>query len=144
MEDVVELRFASEQVLEHRLARLAEILRDAVEELGVADLVLDLGRQGELPAQRRRPHDPFPLREHAHQLAVGVHLDEAEHALAIFVGHPVGRLHLAAGEDVLLEVAESLVVREVLVERQTRPVAGSQDRDRGRAGRSSVVLRQGA
>ena len=132
MEDVVELRLAREQVLEHRLARLAKILRNAVEELRVADLVLDLGRQGELPPQRRRPHDPLPLREHAHQLAVGVHLDESEDALAVFVGHPVGRLDLAAGEDVLFEVAEPLVLRQVVVERQPRSIAGRQDRVEGK------------
>ena len=53
VEDVVELRLAGEQVVEHRLARLAEVLGHAVEQLGVPDLVLDLGGQGELAAQGR-------------------------------------------------------------------------------------------
>ena len=124
----MELRLAGQQVLEHRLARLAEIFRHPVEKLGVADLVLDLRRQRQLSAERRRPHDPFALREDTHQLAVGVHLDEAEDALAVFVGHPVGRLDLAAGEDVLLEVAEALIVGQVrLVEREARPILRSQD-----------------
>ena len=60
-------------------------------------LVLDLRGQRELPAEGRRPHDPFAFGEDAHQLAVGVHLDEAEHRGPVLVGHPVGRLDLAAG-----------------------------------------------
>ena len=80
VEDVVELRLAVEQVLVHLLARLAQVLRDAVEQLRVAALVLDLGGQRQLPLERRRAHDPLALGQHAHQLAVGVHLDEAQHA----------------------------------------------------------------
>jgi len=73
-----------------------------------------------------------------------MHLDEAENALAVFVGHPVGRLDLATGEDVLLEVAEPLVVGQVrLVERKPRSILGART-GRGRAGRSSMVLRKGA
>src|SRR5215203_4734230 len=42
VEDVVELRLPRDQVLEAALARLAEVFDDAVDELGVADLVLHL------------------------------------------------------------------------------------------------------
>jgi hypothetical protein len=61
VEDVVELRLAGDQVVEAPLARLAEILDDAVDQLAVADLVLDLRRQRELPLQRRRAQDPVAL-----------------------------------------------------------------------------------
>ena len=87
----------------------------------MADLVLDLRGERELPAQRRRPHDPLALGEDAHQLAVGVHLDEAQDLGPVLVGHPVGRLDLAAVRDVLLEMRVPRVVRErVVVERQRR------------------------
>ena len=66
----------------------------------MADLVLDLARQGELSTQRRRPHDPVALGQDAHQLRVGVHLDELQDRGAVLVGHPVVRLDLAAGADV--------------------------------------------
>ena len=113
VEDVVELGLPGEQVVEHRLARLAEVLGDAVEQLGVPDLVLDLRGQGQLPAQGRRPHQPLALGQDAHQLAVGVHLDEAQDGRPVLVGHPVGRLDLAAGRDVRLEQRVPLVVRQV-------------------------------
>ena len=61
----------------------------------MADLVLDLAGQGQLPAQGRRAHDPVALGEHAHELRVGVHLDELEHRRAVLVGHPVVGLDLA-------------------------------------------------
>ena len=62
------------------LARLAEVLDDAVDQLRVADLVLDLRGERELPLQRRRAEDPVALGEHAHQLRVAVHLDELDRA----------------------------------------------------------------
>ena len=128
VEDVVELRLPGEQVLDHRLARLAEVLGDPVQELRVTDLVLDLGRQGELPAQRRRAQDPVALGEDAHQLGVGVHLDEPEHGAPVLVGHPVGRLDLAAGLDVGDERVGAGVVRQrVVVEREGAPLGGRQD-----------------
>ena len=133
VEDVVELRLAGEQVVEHRLARLAEVLGDAVEQLGVADLVLDLGRQGELPAERRRAHEPLALGQDAHQLAVGVHLDEAQDRGPVLVGHPVGRLDLAAAGDVRLERRVALVVGQVVVERR----AASARAGRGSGSRAS-------
>ena len=110
VEDVVELRLAGEQVVEHRLARLAEVLGDSVQQLRVADLVLDLGGERELAAEGRRAHDPLALGEHAHELRVGVHLDEAQHGGPVLVRHPVVRLDLAARSDVRLEVREPLVV----------------------------------
>ena len=117
-----------EQVVEHRLARLAEVLRHAVEQLRVPDLVLDLGRQRELSAQGRRAHQPFAFGEHAHQLAVGVHLDESEDGRPVLVRHPVGRLDLAAGGDVRLEQGEPLVVRQVVVERGAAALERPEDR----------------
>ena len=103
MEDVVELRLAREQVVEHRLTRLAEVLGDPVQQLGVTDLVLDLGGQGQLAAQGGGAEDPLALGEHAHQLAVGVHLHELEHCGTIVIRHPVVRLDLAAARDVGVE-----------------------------------------
>ncbi len=93
----------------------------------MADLVLDLGGQGELPAQGRGAHDPVALGEDAHQLAVGVHLDEAQDARPVLVGHPVAGLDLAPGDDVLLERAVALVVIAILVERQPAALALGQD-----------------
>ena len=97
----MELRLAGDQVVETLLARLAEVLDDAVDQLRVADLVLHLRRQRELPLQRRRAQDPLALGEHAHQLRVAVHLDELDQLGPVVVGHPVGRLDLSAGLDVL-------------------------------------------
>ena len=111
----MELRLASEQVIEHGLTRLAEVLGDAIQELRMPDFVLDLRREGELPAKRRRPHDPLALGEHAHQLRVGVHFDEPEHRGPVLVRHPVVGLDLAAGANVGLEQLESFVVRQVIV-----------------------------
>jgi hypothetical protein len=101
MEDVVELRLAGEEVGEHLVARLAEILGDAVDELRVADLVLHLRGQRELALERRRAEDPLALGQHAHKLGVAVHLDELDELRPVLVGHPVGRLDLPAGLDVL-------------------------------------------
>ena len=134
VEHVVELGPAGEQVVEHRLARLAEVLGDAVQELGVPDLVLDLGGQGELPAQGRRPHDPVPLGEHAHQLGVGVHLDEAQDRRPVRVRHRVGRLDLAAGGEIGLEAGHPVVVRRGVVVRRRRGIGAlrrGQDRVEG-------------
>ena len=96
MKDVVELRPPRDQVVEHLLARLAEILGYAVDQLGVADLVLHLRRERELPLQRRRLEDPLALGQHAHQLAVRVHLDELDELLPVLLRQPVRRLGLAS------------------------------------------------
>ncbi len=127
----MELGLPGEQVVEHRLARLAEVLGHAVEQLGVPDLVLDLGGQGQLAAQGRRPHQPLALGQDAHQLAVGVHLDEAQDGGPVLVGHPVGRLDLEPGRDVLLEQRVALVVRQVLVERRAAALERAEDRFEG-------------
>ena len=93
-----------DEVLEAALARLAQVLDDAVDELRVADLVLHLRRQGELALERRGTEDPLALGQHAHELGVAVHLDELDELRPVVVRHPVGRLDLAAGLDVLEEV----------------------------------------
>ena len=85
----------------HCGTRLAEILDDAVDQLAVADLVLDLRGQGELALQRGRAQDPVALREHAHQLRIAVHLDELDQPGAVLVGHPIVGLDEAAALDVL-------------------------------------------
>ena len=93
----------------------------------MADFVLDLGRQRELASEGGRSEDPLAFRQHAHQLAVGVHLDEAQDALPVFVRHPVARLDLAARENVLLERGVAFVVRQLLVEGQSAALAWRQD-----------------
>jgi hypothetical protein len=94
----------------------------------MADLVLDLRRQRKLPPKRRRPHQPLALGQDAHQLAVGMHLDEAQDARPVLVRHPVGRLDLAAARDVLLEQVESLVVGHgVVVERERAAFVRAED-----------------
>jgi hypothetical protein len=109
VEDVVELRPPGDEVVEAGVPRLAEVLHDAVDQLGVADLVLDLRRQGELPLQCRCPQDPVALGQDAHQLRVGVHLDELDEAAAVLVRHPVGHLDLAARLHVLEKLARPTV-----------------------------------
>src|SRR3954452_4046464 len=104
VEDVVELRLAREQVGEHLVPRLTEVLGDAVDQLRVADLVLHLRRQRQLSLQRRRLEDPLALREHAHQLRVRMHLDELDQLLPVLLRQPVRRLDLPAGLDVLEEL----------------------------------------
>ena len=100
MEDVVEFRLPVDEIGEAALARLAEILDDAVDELRVPDLVLHLRRQRELALERRRTEDPLALGQDAHELGIAVHLDELHELRPVVVRHPVGRLHLAAGLDV--------------------------------------------
>ena len=102
----------------------------------MADLVLDLGRQGQLAPERRRAEDPLALRQDAHQLRVGVHLDEAQHAGPVLVGHPVVRLDLATVRDVRLEGGISFVVRErLVVVRQAEALRRREDRvERKRVG----------
>jgi hypothetical protein len=97
----------------------------------VPDLVLDLRGQGQLPPKRGCPHQPLALGEDTHQLAVGVHLDEAQDGGPVLVGHPVGRLDLEPGRDMLLEQRVSLVVRQVLVERRAPALERAEDRFEG-------------
>ena len=111
MEDVVELRLAVDEVCEAALARLAEVLDDPVDELRVPDLVLHLRGQGELALEGRRTEDPLALGQDAHELGVAVHLDELDELRPVVVGHPIGRLDLPAGLDVLEKCL--LVVRNL-------------------------------
>ena len=97
----MELRLARDEVGEALLARLAEVLDDAVDELRVARLVLHLRRERELALEGRRAEDPLALGQHAHQLRVAVHLDELHEPRAVLVGHPVAGLDEPSGLDVL-------------------------------------------
>src|SRR6266581_370068 len=65
----------------------------------MTDLILNFGGQRQLALQRGRAHDPFALGQHTHQLAIGVHLNEAEQRGAVLLGHPVGRLDFATARD---------------------------------------------
>jgi hypothetical protein len=68
VEDVVELRAAGDEIVEARLPRLAEVFDDAVEELRMADLVLDLRGESQLALERGGAEDPVAFGEDAHQL----------------------------------------------------------------------------
>ena len=105
MKDVVELRPALQQVVEQLLSRCAQVLADAVDELGVADLVLHLRGERELALERRRAQDPVALGQDAHQLGVAVHRDELHEQRAVLVGHRVARLDDPSRLDVLEERA---------------------------------------
>ena len=111
MEDVVELGPAVDEVVEDLLAGLAEVLDEPVEELGVPDLVLDLGGHGELAVQARGPQDPVAFGKRAHDLGVGVHLDELNEPLPVLVRHPVAGLDLVPFPDPLLERLDFFLVR---------------------------------
>ena len=110
MEHVVELRPAVHQVVEHLVTGLPQVLGDAVEDLAVPDLVLDLRRQGQLAFEGRGPRDPGPLGERAHDFGVRVHLDELERRLPVLVRHPVASLDLLAGIDARLELLDVVPV----------------------------------
>ena len=110
VEDVVILRHACNQIAQHLIARLAEVLRHAIEHLAVADFVLDLGRQCELAAQTRGPCDPLPFGQRTNDLGVGVMLRHLEHAGAIGLRQPIVRLDELAGIDLRLELGELLGV----------------------------------
>src|SRR4029079_16566974 len=111
VEDVVELGPAVHQVVEHGLAGLAAVLGHPVQDLTVADLILDLGGERQLALEGRRPGDPRPLREGPHHLGVGVHLDELQGGQAVLVGHPLARLDLLARVDARLELGHAVVIR---------------------------------
>ena len=111
VEDVVELRLPGDEVVETGAARLSEVLDHAVDELRVADLVLDLRREGELPLQRGRAEDPVALGEHAHELGVAVHLDELDELGAVLVRHPVAGLDLSSCLDVLEKLLRARIHR---------------------------------
>src|SRR5205814_9000809 len=88
-----------------------------------------------------RAPQPFAFGADAHQLAVGMHLDEAEDGHPIFVGHPVGRFDLEPGLDMRLEQGESLIVGQVVVECRATALERPEDRFEGeRIGHGLVVL----
>jgi hypothetical protein len=115
VEDVVELGLAGDEVGETLLSWLAEILDDAIDELRMADLVLDLRGQGELALQGRRAQDPLSLGEDAHQLRVAVHLDELDQLRPVVVRHPVVGLDLAAALHVPEEFLFALIHDRTIV-----------------------------
>ena len=93
VEDVVEPGLPSEQIFKHLPAGLApHVGGDHVQQVAVADLVLGLGQDGHFVAQPRGAWNPVAFGEAAHQLGVGVQLDEGEHGPAVVVGHVV--IHL--------------------------------------------------
>ena len=59
----------------------------------MADLVLGFGQHSHLVPEAGGLWNPVPLGQAAHQLAVGVHLDEGEDGLPVGVGHVVVDLH---------------------------------------------------
>src|SRR5918995_6317141 len=77
----------------------------------MSHLVLDLGRQGHLPLEGRRLWQALSFGERAHDLGVGVHLDELEHPHPVVVGHPGLGLDLSAVRYVRVEVGQFLFVR---------------------------------
>ncbi|MOA29751.1 hypothetical protein D3C78_1507880 [compost metagenome] len=71
----------------------------------MAGLVLDLGHQLQLALEGRRAGDPVAFRQHADDFRVGVLGNLPDQRLAIGIGHPVLRLDLDLGVDLLLEGA---------------------------------------
>jgi len=100
----------SAQVVDHRLARLAESLRGAVQKLAVADLVLHLGHERHLAAEAGSARDPRAFGERADDLGVRVLLDHADELAAVLGRHPIVRLDLLAAVDTRLEHRELLRV----------------------------------
>ena len=80
----------------------------------MADLVLGLGQDGHFVAQPRGAWNPVAFGEAAHQLGVGVHLDEGEDGLPVGVGH------------VVVDLDEPAVVEEGLEFVHGRPGASHQ------------------
>jgi len=75
----------------------------------VPDLILDLGNEGEFALERRCIRDPFPFRQCPADLAVGVHVDQADELLAILGRHPVGRLDFLAALNPRFELCKPLI-----------------------------------
>jgi hypothetical protein len=70
----------------------------------VAGLVLHLGEQDRLAAQRRGTGDPVALGLHTDDLGVGVLGDLADQGLAVLLRHPVARLDPVVARDRLVEL----------------------------------------
>ena len=83
---------AGVQLVEQLVPAHAEGLGGAVEVQAVARLVLHLGHQDRLAAQRGRAGDPVGLRLHADDLGVGVLGHLADEGGPVGVRHPVARL----------------------------------------------------
>ena len=95
---------AGVQQVEQLVAVGAERLGGAVEVEPVPGLVLHLGDEDALAAQRRRAGDPVALGLHADDLGVRVLGDLAHQRLAVALRHPVARLDPAVGVDPRLEL----------------------------------------
>jgi hypothetical protein len=85
------------ELVEQLVPADAEGLGRAVQIQAVPRLVLDLGHEDGLAAQRGRARDPVGLRLHADDLGVGVLRYLADQRRAVGVGHPVARLDALVG-----------------------------------------------
>ena len=94
VEDVVEPGPTSEKVFQHLSSVFdPHVGGHHVQEVTMADLVLGFGQHSHLVPEAGSLWNPVPLGQPAHQLAVGVHLDEGEDGLPVGVGHVVVDLH---------------------------------------------------
>ena len=94
------------QRLDHLLAGRAERLGGRIEIKAVPRLVLHLGEQDRLAAQRRRARDPVALGQHADDLAMRVLRHLPHQRPPIGLRHPVLRLDELVGRDPRLEGGE--------------------------------------
>src|SRR5699024_2720959 len=92
------------QLLGEFVARGAERLGGRVEVETVPGLVLDLGQQDRLAAQRGGARDPVAFGLHADDLRVGVLGDLPNERLAVGLGHPVPGLDPVLGFDRRVEL----------------------------------------
>ena len=97
-----------EQLRDELLARDVQRLGGGIEIEPMPALVLDLGEERRLAAQRRRPGDPVALGQHADDLGMGVLRDLPHEEAAISLRHPVVRLDLLLGVDAGLEARLAL------------------------------------
>jgi hypothetical protein len=79
----------------------------------VAGLVLDLGHQDRLAAQRRRAADPVALGLHADDLRMRVLGDLPDQGLAVPLRHRVPRLDPAVGVDGGLEAVHAVSIAQM-------------------------------
>ena len=108
------LAFPRMQRLDHLLAARAQRLGRAIKIQAVPRLVLHLGKQDRLAAQRRSPRDPIALGKHADNLAVRVLADLSCQRPAVSLGHPVLRLDEFVRCHPRFERFEQLRVFEIL------------------------------
>src|SRR3984957_4005780 len=88
-----------------------ERLGGAVQVHAVAGLVLDLGQQDRLAAERGGAGDPVALGLHADDLRVRVLRDLPDHVRAVLGRHPVARLDPSVTGDGVLEVGLEVLLR---------------------------------